>query len=118
MMERGKRLQGAARVAAMVAVMVLSGAAIVSMVGTHVTVRAEDATAGKSQVGTSSGQSDGRRDLVSQVSADLSARKQRRPRRLSMEPCILSVVIGNSHGSVEEYESRVGSLRKSFDNRR
>ena len=39
MMERGKRLQGAARVAAMVAVMVLSGAAIVSMVGTHVTVQ-------------------------------------------------------------------------------
>jgi TonB family protein len=42
MMERGKRLQGAARVAAMVAVMLLSGAAIVSMVGTHVTVRAAD----------------------------------------------------------------------------
>lgn len=40
MMERGKRLQGAARVAAMVAVMGMSGATIVSMVGTHVTVRA------------------------------------------------------------------------------
>lgn len=47
MMERGKRLRGAARVAAMVAVMVLSGAAIVSMVGTHVTVRAGEAVAGK-----------------------------------------------------------------------
>jgi bla regulator protein blaR1 len=47
MMERGKRLQGAARVAAMVAVMVLSGAAIVSMVGTHLSVQAENTTAGK-----------------------------------------------------------------------
>ncbi len=47
MMERGRRLQGAARVAAIVAVMGLSGAAIVSMVGTHVTVRAANATAGE-----------------------------------------------------------------------
>ena len=47
MMERGKRLRGAARMAAMVAVMGLSGAAVVSMVGTHVTVRAGEAAAGK-----------------------------------------------------------------------
>jgi TonB family protein len=45
MMERGKRLQGAGRVAAMVAVMLLSGAAIVTMVGTHLTVRADEAGA-------------------------------------------------------------------------
>ena len=47
MMERGKRLQGAARVAAMVTVMGLSGAAIVSMVGTHVTVQAANTKAGE-----------------------------------------------------------------------
>ena len=47
MMERGKRLRGAARMAAMVAVMGLSGAAVMSMVGTHVTVRAGEAAAGK-----------------------------------------------------------------------
>jgi TonB family protein len=47
MMERGKRLRGAARMAAMVAVLVLSGAAIVSMMGTHVTVRAGEDVAGK-----------------------------------------------------------------------
>ena len=47
MMGRVKQLRGAARVAAMVAVMVLSGAAVVSMVGTHLTVRAANTTAGK-----------------------------------------------------------------------
>jgi TonB family protein len=47
MMERGKQLRGAARVAVMAAVLGLSGAAIVSMVGTHLTVRAADTTAGK-----------------------------------------------------------------------
>jgi TonB family protein len=47
MMERGKRLRGAARVAAMMSVMVLSGAAVVSMVGAHLTVRASEAVAGK-----------------------------------------------------------------------
>jgi TonB family protein len=47
MMERGKQLRGVARVAAMVGVMLLSGAAVVSMVGTHVTVRASEAAAGK-----------------------------------------------------------------------
>jgi TonB family protein len=48
MMERGKQLRGAARVAAMVAVVAISGAAVVSMVGTHVTVRAEESVPGKS----------------------------------------------------------------------
>jgi TonB family protein len=47
MTDRVKRLRGTARVAAMVAVMLLSGAAVVSMVGTHVTVRAANTTAGK-----------------------------------------------------------------------
>jgi len=47
MTDRVNRLRGAARVAAIVAVMVLSGAAVVSMVGTHLTVRAADTTAGK-----------------------------------------------------------------------
>jgi TonB family protein len=47
MMERGKRLKGAARVAAMVAGMLLSGLAVVSMMGTHVTVRAGEGVAGK-----------------------------------------------------------------------
>jgi bla regulator protein blaR1 len=47
MMERGKQLRGIARIAAMVAVMLLAGAAVVSMVGTHVTVRAGEAVAGK-----------------------------------------------------------------------
>ena len=47
MMERGKRLRGVARVTAMIAVMLLSGAAVVSMVGTHVTVQAANAAAGK-----------------------------------------------------------------------
>ncbi len=46
MMERGKQLKGAGRVAAMAAVLFLT-AAVVSMVGTHVTVRAADTTAGK-----------------------------------------------------------------------
>ena len=45
MTNRMKRLRGAARVAAMGVVLLLSGAAIVSMVGTHVTVRAEEAGA-------------------------------------------------------------------------
>jgi TonB family protein len=48
MMERGKQLRGATRVAAMVAVVAISGAAVVSMVGTHVTVRAEESVPGKS----------------------------------------------------------------------
>jgi TonB family protein len=47
MMDRGKHMRGAARVTAIVAVMLLSGAAVVSMVGTHVTVRAANTTAGK-----------------------------------------------------------------------
>ncbi|MGA7707615.1 MAG: M56 family metallopeptidase [Acidobacteriaceae bacterium] len=47
MMQRGKRLRGLTRVAAMMAVLLLSGVAVVSMVGTHVTVRAANATAGK-----------------------------------------------------------------------
>jgi TonB family protein len=45
MTNRIKRLRGAARVAAMAAVLLLSGAAIVSMVATHVTVRANEAGA-------------------------------------------------------------------------
>lgn len=49
MMERGKRLRGAARMAAIFAVMLLSGAAVVSMVGTHVTIWAASTTAGKAQ---------------------------------------------------------------------
>lgn len=47
MTDRVKRLRGAARVAAIVAVGLLSGAAVVSMVATHVTVQAADTTAGK-----------------------------------------------------------------------
>ncbi|MHB1936752.1 MAG: TonB family protein [Acidobacteriaceae bacterium] len=50
MMERGKQLRGAARVAAMTTVLLLGGAAAVSMVGTHLTVRAADTAAGKAQV--------------------------------------------------------------------
>ncbi|MHB1960022.1 MAG: TonB family protein [Acidobacteriaceae bacterium] len=50
MMERGKQLRGAARLAAMVAVMLLSGAAVVSMVETHVTVRAANNPAGNKHV--------------------------------------------------------------------
>ncbi len=49
MMERGERLRGAARMAAIFAVMLLSGAAVVSMVGTHVTVQAADTAAAKKQ---------------------------------------------------------------------
>lgn len=43
MTDRVKRLRGAARVAAIVAVGLLSGAAVVSMVGTHLTVQAAEA---------------------------------------------------------------------------
>ncbi|MES2222951.1 MAG: M56 family metallopeptidase [Acidobacteriota bacterium] len=50
MMERNNRLKGAARVAAMVAVMLMSGAAIVGAVGTHVTVRAASTTEGKGPI--------------------------------------------------------------------
>ncbi|MFZ0516952.1 MAG: M56 family metallopeptidase [Acidobacteriaceae bacterium] len=47
MMQRGKRLRGLTRVAAMMAVLLLSGVAVVSLLGTHVTVQAANATAGK-----------------------------------------------------------------------
>lgn len=47
MMDRGKRLKGVSRVVAMAAVLLMTTAAVVSMVGTHVTVRAADTTAGK-----------------------------------------------------------------------
>jgi TonB family protein len=49
MTNRMKRLRGAARVAAIFAVALLSGAAVVSMVGTHVTVRAYEAGAKRVQ---------------------------------------------------------------------
>jgi TonB family protein len=56
MMERRKQLVGVARVAAMVAVLAISGAAVVSMVGTHVTVQAGEAVAGqKGPIQVSSG---------------------------------------------------------------
>jgi TonB family protein len=47
MMERSKQLKGVTRVAVMVAVVAMSGTAIVSMVGTHVTVQAAETIAGK-----------------------------------------------------------------------
>ena len=50
MMDRGKQLRGAARVAAMAAVLILTGGAFVSMMGTHLTVQAADTTAGKTPV--------------------------------------------------------------------
>jgi TonB family protein len=49
MMDRGKQLRGAGRVAVMASVLLMTTAAVVSMVGTHLTVRA-DTTAGKTQV--------------------------------------------------------------------
>jgi TonB family protein len=64
MMERGKRLKGVTRVAAMVAVMLLGGAAVVTMVGTHVTVRAAG-SAGKKTLQIPSGEMAKR--LASQV---------------------------------------------------
>ena len=50
MMDRGKQLRGAARLAAMAAVLILTGGAVVSMMGTHLTVQAADTTAGKTPV--------------------------------------------------------------------
>ncbi|MGC1782187.1 MAG: M56 family metallopeptidase [Acidobacteriaceae bacterium] len=47
MMDRGKQLRGAGRVAAMAAVLLLTAGGFVSLVGTHLTVRAADTTAGK-----------------------------------------------------------------------
>ena len=42
MMDKGKQLRGAPRLAAMTAVLLLTAGAVVSMVSTHLTVRAAD----------------------------------------------------------------------------
>lgn len=111
MMEQGKRLQGVARVAAMVVVMVLSGVAVVSMVGTHMTVRAEDATAGKSQVVHLPAKAMAGH-LLSQVSPIYPAEAKATHNTVN-GTCILGVVI-NSQG-VPENIHVVRSLRKDYD---
>jgi TonB family protein len=47
MMDQGKRLRGAPRLAAVTAVLLLTAGAVVSMVSTHLTVRAADNTPGR-----------------------------------------------------------------------
>lgn len=50
MMDQGKQLRGGRRLAAMTTVLVLTAAAVVCMVSTHLTVRAADDRAGKTRV--------------------------------------------------------------------
>jgi TonB family protein len=50
MMDRGKQLRGAARLATMTAVLVLTAGAVAGLVGTHLTVRAAVETAGKTHM--------------------------------------------------------------------
>jgi TonB family protein len=111
MMERGKRLQGAARVAAMVAVMLLSGAAIVTMVGTHVTVKAEETNSGKAQVvhlpiKAMQGH------LSIQVSPKYPAEARAKHNTVNGD-CILGLII-SSKGIPEDVHV-VKSLRKDYD---
>jgi TonB family protein len=111
MMERGKRLQGAARVAAIVAVMVLSGTAIVSMVGTHLMVQAANTTAEKPkslQVPTSVMS----QRMVKQVDP-IYPKHARATHNTVNGSCIVGLEI-NSQG-VPENVHVVKSLRKDYD---
>jgi TonB family protein len=110
MMDRGKQLRGAGRVAVMAAVLLMTTAAVVSMVGTHLTVRA-DTTAGKAQVlHVSAHTMEGR--LEKQVQPKYPA-KARKDHNTVDGACVLGLII-NEKGVPTEIHV-VKSLRKDYD---
>ena len=108
MMDRRKRLRGAARVAAMVAVMVLSGAAVVSMVGTHLTVRADE-------VGTNSVQRVPAKVMAARIVSQVQPKYPEQAKKKRIQgTVVLNVEIGTD-GTVEDVKVASGpkELRQS-----
>ncbi len=108
MTDRMKRLRGAARVTTMLAVVLLSGAAVVSMVGTHLTVRADE-------VGTNSVQRVPAKVMAARIVSQVQPKYPEQAKKKRIQgTVVLNVEIGTD-GTVEGVKVASGpkELRQS-----
>lgn len=108
MTDRMKRLRGAARVTTLLAVVLLSGAAVVSMVGTHLTVRADE-------VGTNSVQRVPAKVMAARIVSQVQPKYPEQAKKKRIQgTVVLNVEIGKD-GTVDDVKVASGpkELRQS-----
>lgn len=108
MTDRMKRLRGAARVTTLLAVVLLSGAAVVSMVGTHLTVRADE-------VGTNSVQRVPAKVMAARIESQVQPKYPEQAKKKRIQgTVVLNVEIGKD-GTVDDVKVASGpkELRQS-----